>query len=229
MRTPTRSQQTQSAIPRTRAPGAPGSPSLRAAPAALSRAVRWHRRGLAALCAFLAVLLGLSALAPAPPATSPALVAAADLPAGHTLAAKDLRTAGYPPDLLPDAAVTDTGQLVGRVLAAPIPSGGLLTDRSTVSVELTPEPGQVLVPIPVADASVLALLRVGDRITVVSPGDGGQAITLASRVRVAALPDPAAGGLGAGEEPLVVVSADRSSGARLAAAATGQALGIALG
>ncbi|MFC6359545.1 SAF domain-containing protein [Luteococcus peritonei] len=198
--------------------------------AALTRAVRWHRRGLAAVCAFCAVLLALTSLAPASAATTTVLVAADDLPAGRRLIAADLRPADFPPDLVPHGARSAPEQLVGRVLAAPTSRGSVLTERSTVSVQLTPQPGEVLVPVPVADPSVLALLQVGDKVSVVAPGDGGQAVTLASRVRVAALPAPEDDGVtGSGSRALVLLSTDRATGARLAAAGTGQPLGIALG
>ncbi|WP_394276686.1 SAF domain-containing protein [Luteococcus sp.] len=195
--------------------------------ASVARAVRWHRRPLAALCAACAVLLALTVLRPAPAATVDVLVAARALPAGSSLAAGDLRLAHYPPALVPDGALDDPGRLTGRVLASPVDAGLPLTEQSVVEAGQATRNGELLVPFRVQDPQVLAMVRVGDRVTVVSPGEDGQAVTLASRVRVASVP-PAGGG-GGSDQGLLVVSADPETASRLAAWAGGQGLGVALG
>ncbi|WP_460703152.1 SAF domain-containing protein [Luteococcus sediminum] len=195
--------------------------------ASVARAVRWHRRPLAALCAACAVLLALTVLRPAPAATVDVLVAARALPAGSSLAAGDLRLAHYPPALVPDGALDDPGRLTGRVLASPVDAGLPLTEQSVVEAGQATRNGELLVPFRVQDPQVLAMVRVGDRVTVVSPGEDGQAVTLASRVRVASVP-PAQGRDGP-DQGLLVVSADPETASRLAAWAGGQGLGVALG
>lgn len=198
----------------------------------LSRAARWHRRPLAALLAAIAVLAGLASLSPPQPASQTVLVAAADLPAGHKITAKDLHSRPYPENLVPQHAVTAPTDVIGKMLAGPITRSSPLTRTSTVSTALSPGKGELLVPFRVADASVLSLVQVGDRVTVVNAGTDGQVITLASRVRVAALPGGADDGTALGPASsggLIVVAASPEIAARLAAWSTGQGLGIALG
>lgn len=195
--------------------------------ASLARAVRWHRRLLAALAAACAVLVSLTVLRPAPAATVDVLVAARALPAGSSLTAGDLRLAHYPPGLVPDGALDDPARLAGRVLASPADAGLPLTEQSVVEAGQATRKGELLVPFRVQDPQVLAMVRVGDRVTVVSPGEDGQAVTLASRVRVASVP-PAGDG-GQSDQALLVVSADPETAGRLAAWAGGQGLGVALG
>lgn len=173
------------------------------------------------------MLLALTVLRPAPAATVDVLVAARALPAGSSLAAGDLRLARYPPALVPDGALDDPGRLTGRVLASPVDAGLPLTEQSVVEAGQATRNGELLVPFRVQDPQVLAMVRVGDRVTVVSPGEDGQAVTLASRVRVASVP-PTGGG-GGSDQGLLVVSADPETASRLAAWAGGQGLGVALG
>lgn len=185
------------------------------------------------MLAALAVLVGLRAVSPEPEPTVPVLVAAHDLAAGSTLAVDDLRVARYPTALVPSRSLDSSADAVGRVVAAAVSAGSPMTANSTVSTQLSPGRGELLVPLHLADASVLALVRVGDLVTVVTTGDDQQVVTLASRVRVVALPQPhssgsvvASSGTDAG---MVVVAADRTTAARLAAVGSTQQLGLALG
>ena len=67
----------------------------------------------------------------------------------------------------------------------------------------------------------------------VAEGDQGQPVVVARRVRVAALPRPPdePGPFGGGSDPggLVLVQTDTATGAALAVAARGGALGVMLG
>lgn len=197
----------------------------------LQRAARWHRRGLAALAAALATVAILAALRPAPPLTVDVVVAAKDLPAGHRLSATDVELGRFPSDLIPRHAVTDPDIAIGETLAAPITRNSALTRASTVSVGLTPGPGELLVPVRIADGSVLGLVHVGDRVTLVTTSAESQVITLANRVRVAAVPQQdEAGAVGAStDRGMLVIAADRATAERLAAHATADGIGIALG
>ncbi|MCL8253186.1 SAF domain-containing protein, partial [Aeromicrobium fastidiosum] len=60
-----------------------------------------HRRLIAAACAALAVLAGLSSLRQAP-RTQPVLVARHDLASGHVVTADDVRVASVPRGAAPD-------------------------------------------------------------------------------------------------------------------------------
>ncbi|MGO4957380.1 SAF domain-containing protein [Luteococcus sp. Sow4_B9] len=196
--------------------------------AALARAVRWHRRSLAAVTAALATLLTIQAISPPAPDGTDVVVAARELAAGSTITAADLRVVSYPPQLAPEGAATATESLVGRVLTATAPPGMPLTDSSLLSTN-QPVDGEMLVPFGISDAGILALVQPGDRITVVGPGADGQVQTLAKRVRVVTTPQRQSDALGGTGNPLLVVACDPATASRLAAAAASQPLGIALG
>ena len=80
-----------------------------------------------------------------PPVT--VLIAAHDLSVGQVLAPGDVRRANWPEGLIPDGALTDAS---GR-LAAPLPTGSVLTDRHLTEsgvAALLPA-GTVAVPLPI--------------------------------------------------------------------------------
>ena len=86
-----------------------------------------------------------------------------------------------------------------------------------------------LVPFRVPDAATVALLQVGDRITVVGSTMDGGVVDLATDVRVAALPVSQSSGLGGGESGgLVVVAANAETAARLAAASSQMRMAIVM-
>ena len=150
-----------------------------------------RRRWLAAGLAGLAALLALRATSPPPPPTRPVVVAAHDLAAGRALSAGDLVVRRLPPEAVPSGAASTTGRWAGRVLAGPVRSGEVLTDRRVVEPGLVAGyPGMVAVPVRVAEAGVLRLLRVGDEVDLVAaPVEGaGRAYVAAPAARVVAVP-----------------------------------------
>ena len=160
----------------------------------LRRRVLLHRRGLAALCAGLAVLVAVGATSPPDAPTVRAWVAAEDLPGGSVLRAGSLVARDLPPEALPGQAVTDPRQVVGRVLAAPVARGETLTRLRVVQGRLLRGyPGRTAVPLRVGDAAAVSLLRVGDRVSfVVADPDGRtEPELLVEDVPVVALPTPA--------------------------------------
>lgn len=192
---------------------------------AIARAVRWHRRKLAALSAVLCVLTMGAALRPPVDEGIDLLVTARAVDAGATLEASDLRLVRVPSGLTPQGHLSDPSPLVGRVVAAPLPRGLPVTEFSVVSAHEGVGKGELLVPVKVQDASMLSLVRAGDRVTVVAAGQDGAAVTLAERVRVASVP-AASEGSGGGT---ILVACEKAVSARLAAWASGGPLGIALG
>ena len=194
------------------------------------------RRLLAALCAAVAVLAAVKALAPGAPHLVAVWAAARDLPGGSPLSSQDLRTVALPADAVPAGALTAGAPVVGRLLAAPVRRGEPLTDVRLLGPSLLtalPEPGLVAVPVRVADGSAAAaLVHPGDVVDVLAVDDqatGGSAsrpVTVASAVRVVAVPArAAASGDAAG---LVVVAVDRAQAGALAAASTSARLSLAL-
>lgn len=162
----------------------------------LRRRVLARRRPLAALCAAVAVLVGLRVGAAPPPPRVEVPVAAHDLAAGSVLASGDLTTAAFAEGTAPRPLTEDP---VGRVLAAPVAAGEPVTDVRLVGAGLAAaHPDLTVMPVRLPDAGVVELLRPGDRIdlTAADPGSGG-ATALASDVLVLAVPaadGPDAGG-----------------------------------
>lgn len=201
----------------------PVSSSLRRA----RRRVLLHRRGLAALAAGVAVLLGVQATRPAPAPTVAVWAAARALQGGALLGEASLTRVQVPPDLVPDGAVTDPAEIVGRPLAAPVARGEVLTEVRVVGPDLAQAyPGSTAAPVRFADAEVVDLLRPGDRVDVVAaPQDGnGSATVVVSDVPVVAVPRPAEQSYAAAAPGRLVVLAIPSAEAATVAAATATAI-----
>src|SRR5689334_20336276 len=88
----------------------------------LRRLVARHRRLIAALSAFAAVLLALTAVQPRPPSVT-ALAAARDLPPGTELSASALTRVRIPPSAVPSGALPESTDLHDRVLATGLRRG----------------------------------------------------------------------------------------------------------
>lgn len=201
-----------------------------------------RRRAIAALCAGVAVMIGVQAARPTAPSTEPVLVAAHDLRPGVVIAATDLREAAYADGTAPDGAVSAT-RAIGRTLAAPLRSGEPVTDLRLVGDGLlagytdpADPSGQTLValPIRIPDAGTVDLLRVGDRVELFATDpQGGGTEQIAGDVAVLALPAPDAtsggpvgGGIGSGR--LIVIGCTSDSAADVADAAVRAVVTIAL-
>ena len=151
------------------------------------RVVLARRRPLAAACAALAVLAGLHAARPAPASSVPVRVAARDLVSGTVLSGDDLVTRRFPPEVAPPTTAVSA---VGRTLAAPVRAGEPVTDVRLVAPSLVAGyPGRVALPVRVSDAESVALLRVGDEVSLVAADPRrGTASYVAVGVPVLALP-----------------------------------------
>ncbi|PZT69293.1 hypothetical protein DN402_20230 [Streptomyces sp. SW4] len=88
--------------------------------------------------------------------------------------------------------------------------------------------GRVSVPVRIADAATVRLLRPGDRVDVVAAADavsGGRAEVVARRARVTRVPQA---GYGDGSGALVVLSVPRAAAPRLAGAGATEHLAVTL-
>lgn len=196
----------------------------------ISRFISWHRRGLGVLAAVICLFACLNVLNPAQPESAPVLVAARSLPAGGTLSDADLNVIEMPVAFIPEAALSQHSQATGRILTGAVSAGSVLTANSVLTGREATDPDERLVPFRVPDAATVALLQVGDRISVVGSSVDGGVIDLATDVRIAALPTPASGSsLGSTESgALVVVAANQQTAARLAAASNQMRMAIVL-
>ena len=192
-----------------------------------SRALRRHRGAVAGLCAAGAVLTALPLVAPPAPATSTVLVAARDLSPGAPLTEADVRAASLPASLVPEGALRDRADAVGRSVGGPVRRGEALTDVRLLGSGLLHRTGLVAVPVRLADGATAGLLRAGDRVDVLAAATGGdrpavRAVTVAAGVQVLAVPSAEEASDGA----LVVVAATPETAARLAAAAVSARLSV---
>ena len=189
----------------------------------LRRRLLLHRRPLAALAVGAAVLLGLQAVSPPPPATTRLWAATRDLPSGTVLSPSDLGPVDYPPQVVPPGAVRDPRQVVGRPLATPLGRGEAVTTARLLGPGLLAGyPGTSAVPLRITDAATVGLLRVGDRVSFVAADPDGRTSpsTLVERVPVVAVPAPDRD-LAASGSPgrLVVVAVPTAQAAEVAARA----------
>jgi pilus assembly protein CpaB len=185
------------------------------------RRVLLHRRPLAALAAAGAVAAGLHAVSPPPPPTVPVLTAAEDLPAGTRLRPADLVRTDLPAEVVPDGSLDHVPR--DRTLASPMTRGEVLTVARTLTPGLVARyPGSTAVPVRVADAAVVGLLRVGDPLTLVLADPDGRTTpaVLAADVPVVALPqEPRAAVAPSQQGRLVVVAIPDADAADVAARA----------
>ena len=204
----------------------PGLPPTRRRLRAVRHQLRRRRRLIAAALAASATLVGLRTLAPPPAATVDVLVAARDLPSGTRLGDDELVVRAFPADLAPPDAATAA---LGRVLAAPISRGEVVTDVRVVGPGLAlAQPGETILPVRLPDAGMATLLRAGDEIDLVAtdPGTGASTV-VAHDVTVLATPtdapDGPAGGSGGA---LVVVGASAEEAIDISGAALSQFLTV---
>jgi Flp pilus assembly protein CpaB len=156
---------------------------------AVRRNVLARRRSLAAASAAVAVLAGVAAARPPGDDTLPVTVAARDLVSGTVLRPGDLAVQRLPVGTAPSGL---RAHPAGRTLAAPIRQGEPITDVRLVAPALTSGyPGRVAMPVRIADADMVGLLRVGDQIDLVAADPrSGTATYAALEVPVLALPAP---------------------------------------
>ena len=132
-------------------------------------------------------------------------------------------------ELMPDQALHDPAEAIGRILTGSLTRGSVVTSANMLNGRETSSGDERLVPFRVPDAATVALLQVGDRITVVGSTMDGGVVDLATDVRVAALPVSQSSGLGGGESGgLVVVAANAETAARLAAASSQMRMAIVM-
>jgi len=185
------------------------------------------------LAALLAVLCGLSAVAPRAAPTVPVVVAAHDLPGGTTLTTSDVAVWQVAADMLPARAVTDPAKIVGRTLVAPLTRGSPLTEVSTLSAAFPhAEAGSAVLAVPLSDATLVRLLSVGDRVDVMAtssdPTGTAKAQLLVNDALLLTVPADDGGALGTSADPVVLLAVPDGTVAALAAAAAAGPLVLVL-
>ena len=152
----------------------------------------------------LVLLAAFAALRPDPADEhADVMVAAHDLSPGTPLTVEDVRIEKRSATTLPEGAQSSPGSVVGATLAGPARRGEVLTDARILGPRLAglaAGPDARIVPLHLADAAVLDLLRSGDVVDVLgAPSAGSDAAPrlLAANaivVLVSAKPNTAGGG-----------------------------------
>ena len=154
----------------------------------IRRFVFLHHRAIAATCAGLAVLAGLSAARQAPEGVR-VVVARHDLMSGHVVDRSDLRVATLP--TAPDHPLT-TSSAVGRRVAGPMRAGEPFTDYRVLQPDALDAYGEgaVLTSVTIPDSEGLTGVQVGDHIDVIAvdPHGESQAEVVARDVEVVTIP-----------------------------------------
>jgi hypothetical protein len=170
------------------------------------------------LAVALVVAAGVIALAP-PAATGGEQVVALtrDLPIGARLEPGDVRIVRA--EEIPDGAIRDPVEIVGRELAGQARRGEVITDvRLADPVGPDPGPGRVAVPVRPADPAIVDLLGPGMHVAVILVAEDGSTTALAPDAVVLVVAPKA--DRGAADRPIVLAvpsdAADRIVAAALA-------------
>jgi Flp pilus assembly protein CpaB len=107
------------------------------------------------------------------------------------ITADDLHRTGFAPGSVPAAAVSSSGQVVGRTLATPLGRGEPITTAHLTGTErLAGYPGREAIAVRIPDADVVALLTPGQRVALVAtdPQEGRPPERIADDAAVLAVP-----------------------------------------
>lgn len=183
------------------------------------------------VAAAICVLATLAALTPAPGPTVDVVTCARAVSASTVFAAADLTLRQVPAEMVPDGAVSDVQQLVGRSATVALSKGSIVTETALATTSLLSGPGESLASFTVNAGSWAGLLHVGDSVSVITPDGVGGSSTVAAHVRIAALPQ-ARPSLGGGDSSAlrIVVAAPSPEAKNIAAmSAVHDSLAVILG
>lgn len=142
------------------------------------------------------------------------LVATRDLESGTILGPGDVTLASYPPDLAPRSALATAADAVGHQLRQGVPEGTPVLPFSLADDGWGLAPGEVAVPVRLADPLVADLFEAGDRLELVrADGEATASLTPDARI-LALLAEPTGAGLfgggSASPSPLALVAVPRA-------------------
>ncbi len=150
------------------------------------RSLLWrYRPALVAALVALAAWAALGAVRPPPPVTTAVVAASRDLPAGQRLTPDDLTVVALPPDTVPPAATGRAEDLLGRRTAHPVADGVVLVPGDLVEngAWAAAGPGELVVPVRLADPVVAGLLPTATPLQLVAAtGSGPTLLTRDARL-----------------------------------------------
>jgi SAF domain len=132
------------------------------------------RRVAAAVLVVLAAVLALRA--DPHDGRGQAVVATRDIKPGVAITAEDVRLESRFTETLPDGSQSDSGAVVGAMVAGPVRRGEVITDVRLLGARLTQAsagPDARVVPLQLADGAVSDLVRAGDVVDILAAPEGG--------------------------------------------------------
>lgn len=105
-------------------------------------------------------------------------VFARDVKPGEVLSAGDVELRALPEDLAPPSALTSVDEMEGQIVASHASSGEVVTSTRLLGQDLTralvggDARDFTMVPVKLAEPDVIPMLHHGDRVSVVTAGDG---------------------------------------------------------
>lgn len=154
--------------------------------------MQWHRRPVAALLAALGALIIVAGVRGEAPPEASLLVTASALPAGHLITRDDLKVIGLPPAAAPSGAPLTPEDVIGKTAAADLLPNSILQPGMLIHDGGAP-PGRATVPITLAEAQLVSILRPGTRISLITIDSAGSHV-LSDDTVVAPLPGAPTGG-----------------------------------
>lgn len=194
----------------------------------LVRTLRWHRRTFAAFLAAVAVYASLQALA-ARDGTVAVVTAVNPISGGQKIDAADVAVTALPGDAVPEGAIGDPAEVIGRIAIAALPRRAVLTPDDLVTGGRLVSPGRVALPVSLGQSAAVELVKVGDTIDILGSDPAGESVAVvASGVRVVAMPATDSGGMLADTsgERVVLVEVSPAQAAEITASAALAALSI---
>ena len=163
---------------------------------------------------------------------SEVVVTVRDLAPGASLTASDVRLESRAAPVLPDGALTDLDAVVDATLVGPARQGEVLTDVRLLGPRLARSaagPDARIVPVPLADAALVDLVRSGDVVDIVAaPADDSVAARTVATDAVVVLVSAEQSGIGARAGGRVVLVALPAAAERVAGAALVEAVTLTL-
>jgi hypothetical protein len=161
----------------------------------LVRFLSAHRRGVAALAAMLAVG-ALGVVASGRDQVLVQVVVAVDhVDAGRVLTEDDVTIRSVPSEFVPEEALTEIDKAVGRMAAATVPKGAIVTDMAFVTTSRHgASEGRLIMSVPLNPPELGAQLKAGDRVALLVSTGYNSATTTIDAI-VVSLPETTDGGM----------------------------------
>jgi pilus assembly protein CpaB len=187
--------------------------------------IRWHRRGVATVLTGVVVFAALSAVTAKDSSDLVTVVVASRLvAAGTTVGDSDVRLARMPAQAVPEGALTQPQDAVGKVAGTGIRAGQILTDLTLVGGAETD--GTVVLSVRLQNPELASLAPPGTRVTLYATTS---AQPVASHVLVVAVPAVGSGNVLSGSSAtvlLVRVTSDQAGAITMATSSSTLTLAI---